>query len=88
MSKRMAVIQHRVAEYIGSLLPELIKLARAEGNDTLVYLLEMARMEAAKQSELSAIARSSHPEVATDLRPSGVLPLGAFHSAPVSAARE
>ena len=88
MSKRVAVIQHRVAEYIGSLLPELIMMARAEGNEMLVYLLEMARIEANSQVELAAIARSSHPAVATDLRPSGALPQGAFHSAPVSAARE
>lgn len=57
-SGRDVSIRVAVSEYVGSLLAELIELARAEDSRTLVYLLEMARLEADNLAK-AAVATSA-----------------------------
>jgi len=40
-----------VAQYIAGLMPELARMARRNGLDTLGYILEMARIEADQHAE-------------------------------------
>ncbi|HXW41834.1 MAG TPA: hypothetical protein VEK75_11555 [Xanthobacteraceae bacterium] len=40
-----------MAQYIAGLMPELARMARRNGLDTLGYILEMARIEADQHAE-------------------------------------